>query len=410
MAGPAAGGLSEAERRAYAANIGKAYAYQLLHALQLWWPIWVIYLQVERGLSLTQITALDAPFFLVQLVSEVPTGAVADRFGRKTSLMIASLLVAAAVFVFGIAENYLVILVSYLLWGVGFTFQSGADSALIYESLKHVGRERDYTKIQGRYGSLESAGMIVGGLLGAPLAAATDLSTPIVLSAGMSLLSFFVALTFKEPASHAHGLSYLETVRGGVGYAFRRKAVRYCVLYAALSQVVGFAPFIFVQPFLVGHGAAIGSLGLFTTPLRVMTMLGMIFAYRAAGGWRWLLFALQPVVFLGAYGGIAGWDSIGAFGLFPLISLFGGLRQPLIIDYVNSRVPGEQRATILSVRPLLFAFVIAAAEPALGVIADEASLRAMFLVAGVASPALLLPVLFLWRRADAEDGEATSSS
>src|SRR5258706_230548 len=79
---------------------------------QLWLPIWVIYLHEELGFSLTQITLLDVPFFLFVVFAEVPTGAVADRFGRRVSLMLSGAMVAVAVSVFGLATNYIVILIS----------------------------------------------------------------------------------------------------------------------------------------------------------------------------------------------------------------------------------------------------------------------------------------------------------
>ena len=130
------------EDMALEGNVWKSYVYRFLMNFQLWWPIWVIYLQRSRGLSLTQITLLDTPFFLLIVLFEVPTGAIADRFGRRVSLMIGSTLFAVAIFVFGIADNYPVILVSYTAWGLAQTFQSGADAAILYDSLKLVWRTR----------------------------------------------------------------------------------------------------------------------------------------------------------------------------------------------------------------------------------------------------------------------------
>ena len=90
---------------AYEANIRKSYIFRFLMEFQLWWPIWVIYLQKQRGLSLTQITLLDAPFFLLMVLAEVPTGAIADRFGRRWSLMLGSAFFALAIFIFAIADS-----------------------------------------------------------------------------------------------------------------------------------------------------------------------------------------------------------------------------------------------------------------------------------------------------------------
>ena len=112
-------------------NVGKSYLYAFLMDLSLTAPIWVLYLRDGRGFSLTQITLLEVPLFLLIVFAEVPTGAVADRFGRRLSLMLASGILALSVFVYGIAESYFVILVSNLAWGLAFTFRSGADVALL---------------------------------------------------------------------------------------------------------------------------------------------------------------------------------------------------------------------------------------------------------------------------------------
>jgi MFS family permease len=118
--------LSPADRRLFEANLNKAYLYQFLMNFQLWWPIWVVYLTDKRGLSLTQITALDSVFWLIIVVAQVPAGAVADRWGRKSALLLASLFLSAGILVFGLADSYLLILISYAGWGLGLAFQYSA--------------------------------------------------------------------------------------------------------------------------------------------------------------------------------------------------------------------------------------------------------------------------------------------
>src|SRR3990170_667078 len=107
------------------ANIWKFYVFQFFLNFQLWWPIWVIYLTEERGLSLTQVTLIDIPFWLSIILLQIPAAAIADRWGRKPTLTLGALALSLAVTVFGLAPSYPLILTSYLIWGVGVVLVTG---------------------------------------------------------------------------------------------------------------------------------------------------------------------------------------------------------------------------------------------------------------------------------------------
>ena len=142
--------LSPAETRAYQANIWKFYIQTFLLNFQLWYPIWIIYLQEERGLTLGQVTLVEVPHLLTVVVLQIPAAAIADRWGRRTTLALGALLSAMGVTLFGLADTYLLILFSYLVWGAAFALMSGSDSAFLYDSLKALGREDDYQRILRR--------------------------------------------------------------------------------------------------------------------------------------------------------------------------------------------------------------------------------------------------------------------
>ena len=72
----------------FAPNIPRYFVYTALKGFGfgLIMAIWVIYLQQQRGLNLTQATIVDVAFLIAATLGEVPTGIVADTYGRKTSL------------------------------------------------------------------------------------------------------------------------------------------------------------------------------------------------------------------------------------------------------------------------------------------------------------------------------------
>lgn len=405
------------------ANLNKAYLYQFFMNFQLWWPIWVVYLTDMRGLSLTQITALDSVFWLVIVVAQVPAGAVADRWGRKSALILASLFLSAGILVFGVADSYLLILISYAGWGLGLAFQYGGDSAFLFDTLKALGRPGDFQKVYGRYWGVASAGVIGGLLLGAPVAAATDLSLPIIISAGIALLATGVAISFREPSlspfgpaatdpvarpadtlGPAPGLSFGDLIKESFRLAYRQPRVRYALIYGAVLGVAAFVPIIFIQPFLRAHDVGVGNLGLYQVPMRVLAIMGALAAYRvsAALGERQTL-VVMPVLLTAGYAVLGSWDASYAYVAFPVVSLVAMMANPVVADYLNRRIPSEKRATILSIRQLLFSLLLVPIAPALGFMADEVSLMGAFWASALLV-AVPMPFIFaVWWRAEARE-------
>lgn len=401
--------LTAADRRGYEANIWKSYLFQFLSSFQLFWPIWVLYLTDYRKFTLTQVSGLEALFWLVVVITEVPTGAIADRFGRKTSLLASAACTTVAILVFGAASNYWIVLVSYIAWGFGLTFASGADSALLYESLKALGREHEYQRVAGINFGLFSAGALGGLLVGAPVAAATNLAFPILLGSGIMFVALLVVFTFKEPAID-HGeprLDYRRLISESARTAWRLPSVRWMIICAGLLLATQNASFVFAQPFLDRHDVPVQLFGFVQAPMRAMGIFGSLLAVRATAsfGFRGTLVGCA-VLLVVSYALLGGWHSVYAFAGIGIITLSFSMTQPIVVDYLNKRIPSNQRATILSFRNLLTSIGIVALQPGLGVIADHVSLTAVFWTSAVVVAVFVPPVLYMWLRADAEESAA----
>lgn len=109
----------------YRGNIARLYAFIGLSRFFLWMPIWIVFLE-RRGLSLSQIGVLEFVAILLLAACEVPTGTVADTWGRKASMAIGASLHGLALLGLLTAVLSPVFLVAYAVWGVSFSFLSGA--------------------------------------------------------------------------------------------------------------------------------------------------------------------------------------------------------------------------------------------------------------------------------------------
>ena len=228
--------LSPPERRKLERNIYLFYAFRLLREAQIWIPIWIVYLVVDRGFTLSQIGLAEAAFLIGLTVLEVPTGAVADRYGRSKSLALGASTLIVALIVFAFSTSFPVLLTSFLIWSVADTLMSGADLALLYDTLSALGRERDYEKLAGRGEALLWSGAALAVLIGAPIAAEVSTQFTIFIGTGTIAVAAGVALLMVEAPRHidaAPVTSYLVGARRAVHIAWRLPTVRTAIIFTA---------------------------------------------------------------------------------------------------------------------------------------------------------------------------------
>ena len=381
------------------ANVNKYYLFQFFLNFQLWWPIWIIYLTETRGLTLGQVTLIDVPFWLSIIALQVPAAALADRFGRKPTLIAASAAFATAVTCFGLATNFWLIMGAYLIWGVAFALLNGTESAFIYDSLKACGREHEYAKIYGRGWAIQMAAGVAGTLIGAPLAAATSVPFPIVLSGGLAAMAVVAAMTFVEPhrgTRTGSRQSYGQIIGDSISIFRRRPNIRYGILFYGVISIGSIAPIFLFQPFLREHGFDVGEMGIWQTPMRVAGIVAALSAQQIISrfGERGTFIAM-PIVIFGSYLVLAGWDAPAAQVAFLAMNFVVVLSQPTVTNYVNKRVESEQRATVLSLATLGRSAILIPAAPLLGALAEE-SLTAAFVAGAVLVATLALPLMLAW--------------
>lgn len=398
----------EAFRPAAQRNVWLYFAYLACWDFQLWIGIWIKYLIEARGLELRWILAMDLPFWLAVTAFQVPLGALADRIGRRRVLIGAGLLYGATIAGFGITTNYLELFADYLLWAIAMSLRSGADSALLYDSLRAAGRQHEYARLAGRGTAIRAAAALVALPLGGLLAARIGLAATVQLSALLPLLGACCALAMREPPREQAARAYATLLRDGVGYVWQHPEVRYTALIMGALAVGTFGPIVLVQPFLLAHAVPTDWFGAVQTPLRVAALLAALAAAwvqrRSSTG---LIIAGACVAITGSYLGLAVWPSSTAFVLFLLPAIAGGLTEPVLGAHLNERVPSDRRAAVLSIAPLLFAVQAAFIEPALGFLTDGPGLAWAFGFAG-AYCALVMPVLLLlWWRAHRGASEVT---
>jgi MFS family permease len=386
------------------AGVGRCFAHAALMDLSLTAPIWVLYLRDERGFSLTEITLLEVPLFLLIVIAEVPSGAFADRFGRKTALLFGSALLTGSMLIYAVAASWELLLLSNLAFGLGHAFRSGADVALLHDALERTGRIAEFPRLSGRFYALRSGATLAGYLLGAAVAARAGFSFAIALGALLHACGFVVAAGIREPArppavAHAR-LS--ATLAAGLAEAWRTPALRWLFLASGVLGAGAAGPLLLLQqPWLDAHGVPTVELGLRQTPALAAEVLAALAAASllARLGERGALLCVIAALSLCA-ALLAAVDAAFAAAAFVGVALARSLHPPLLAQCVNRRIASERRATVLSAQSLVGNVCMALAWPLAGSAADVLGLRAAFLGYAVATLALGGAALLLLRRSE----------
>jgi hypothetical protein len=246
-----------------------------------------------------------------------------------------------------------------------------------------------------------TVGGLAGTLLGAPIADATSLPFPIVLSGGLAFFAAVAAFTFREPLIRDHEVphpSYGRIITDAFAIVRDRPAVRYGIMYFGLITVGSIGPIFFFQPFLVEHHVDLGEVGLWQTPMRLAAVLGALGAYRLITtlGERRTFYGMA-IGLVASYALLASWDSVYAQVAFPVLNATVVLSQPTVTNLLNRLVESDQRATVISLTNLVRSMVLIPSAPLLGALADV-SLGASFAAGGIIVAVLGLPLLVLWTR------------
>ena len=379
------------------------------------WGINTLFL-LDAGLSNTEAFAANAFFTLGQVVFEIPTGIVADTWGRRTSYLLGTLTLLASTLLYlgmwQVRAPFWGWALSSALLGLGFTFFSGATEAWLVDSLTFSGYEGDLDSVFARGEVVSGAAMLAGSVAGGYLAQVSSLGVPYLVRSGLLGLTFAAALVYMKDLGFTPDRSQtvsrrVRTIfRSSIENGLKRPAVRWVMLGAPFAAGAGFYAFYAMQPYLLeiyGDPQAYGIAGLAAAVIAGAQIVGGLLVKRVRG-----LFSLRmQAVIIGTAVSAAALVVIGstvsfwvAVSLLVVWALMTAAVEPIRQAYLNALIPSSQRATILSFDSLLGSSGAVFAQPALGRVADLWGYPASYLASAVVQLGAL-PFYFLARREEA---------
>ncbi len=364
-------------------NLGGLYVVKIAKWLNLVMPVIVLFYQ-SNGMSMQDIFTLQAVYSFTLMILEIPTGYFADQAGRRTSIFAGSLLGFGGYLLYSFSAGFWQFVVAETILGVGMSLVSGADSALLYDSLFSAGKSESYTRQEGRITSIgnfaEASAGILGGLL-----AVSSLRTPYYFQTAVAFLAIPAALFLQEPPQQGHKPkpSFKTILNIITLVAHGNKRLTYNTLFSAVIGASTLTMAWFAQPYFSRIGMPVSVFGVSWAVLNLSVGLSSLYAWKIEkqlGAPRTVM--LFTVILVLSYLFLPLFHTYSGLSILLVFYLARGLATVTLRSYININTTSDIRATVLSVRNFIIRLLFVLLGPLFGKITDQYGLNTALITAG----------------------------
>tara|TARA_Y100000310_G_scaffold343891_1_gene453738 strand:- start:543 stop:1751 length:1209 start_codon:yes stop_codon:yes gene_type:complete len=345
---------------------------------------WVLYF-ADIGLSFTQIGLIFIASSIAMFLFEIPTGAIADTFGRKVSVGLSYLIVGSAFFAMLISgANFWILICFNFIAGIGWTMESGAFEAWFVDSVKHKKKSKHLHHLMGRWRSMGSVGFIIGPFIGAILIGygydkallATSLLT---ICLGITILIFGKEIYFKKQKTHIKEniKKSINNAKFAINYAKKHSTIILLTIISFLFLLGTTIVYSSYQPHVVNMGIQPSYIGYALSIAGILMAIQLNYSKKIkdffGGNKRSLIVISSLFVLAGITIGLAKYLPL----LFIAMILYAGFydmagnQAPAFREILNKVIPSKHRASILSVVALAGSIGFILGDLSFGLISDH---------------------------------------
>ncbi len=389
-------------------QIWKFSFYGLLKNLKFFEPYLYLYL-LSIGINLFLIGILFSVRELITYIFEIPSGILADQYGKKTELLICFIFYIISFIFFFIGRNFTIVLIGMIFFGLGEAFRSGTHKAMIYSYLEQKGWFEYKTFVYGRTRSFS----LMGSSISAFLSIIFILNLPalkwiFLLSVLPYILDFLLILSYPNSLNERieTDLSLKKFFKNSISHLkdiMKNKLLIRPLLSSSLYDGIFKVLKDYIQPILKVSmiGISISFLAGFSPDKRVKVVLGIVYGvFYIVSSWasrnvyklnkRYPSSLLMDIYFF-VMGLIL--FSLGFFIqmklvlviilLYFILYVMKDSRRPLVVDVLGDYMKKTQRATVLSIESQLRSILVIVLAPIVGYLADRFTISRTFLLMGI---------------------------
>jgi len=361
------------------------YLFRLLATSYLWQPVFLAFMQ-SRGLDFAQAATLGGLYSGILILAEVPTGAFADRIGRRASMMTGALAMVASSLVSYEAHSLGMFAIAETLAAISMSLCSGADSAYLYDFLDDRGHAHEYAHRESVASAWHLVGFAIACAAGGYLAE-VDLALPYLATGGVAFAAFLVSALLEDDGPRlAPGTPQPLAIELRAWARHMIEAVKDVLRSARLAWLVGYSALVFVlltasnrylyQPYLREQHFSLHAIGLVYAGVNLIAAVVALDASRLRrrlgdDALLWILLGTLGISLL-LLSQVAGPWAVLLIGL----QAFGtGLYSPIVKPLLNRAITeSSRRATVLSVESIARRAAMTIFMPVVGIAGADSAL------------------------------------
>lgn len=384
-------------------QITKFSLYGLLKNLRFFEPFMLIYF-LDQSLNLFHIGILFSIREIIIYIFEIPSGVIADRYGKKTELVFCFIFYITSFLLFFFATGFVGFVFAMSLFALGEAFRSGTHKAMIMAYMDRHELKDSKTRIYGLTRSYSLIGSMIASLVSIGLVLWLPSIRYLFLVAIIPyVIDLLMILTYPNYLNEKRDAtfsikSFIKSNIDGITYTFKDKNVRNAVFNSSTYQAFFKAIKDYIQPLILAITGSIIVFSSLDNDQHKTVYIGIIYtiiyfisaissrnahyvqgfgSHKTLIKWMWFLTAVVLLVMSFLQSSL-----IIVFSVFVVLYVIMNIRKPIMVDVIGEATVDDKRATVLSIEAQMASLMIAISAPLIGLLA-EYSMQALFMTLSV---------------------------
>lgn len=370
------------------------YLSSLFHSLIFTIPVWVVYYQGR--ISTAQISFLVTIQYVIQMICELPSGALADLIGRRWTILSGFVLRAISFLLFPFCYSFWHFIVLSVFLGVADSLRSGSEEAIIYDTLKQEGRDDEIRTVYTSGSNIYQVGLIIATALGGVIYRINP-DMPFTLYGIALVFGSIVTFFYIEPSLDSEKFTlknYLLQMVNGAKEAFKTDYTKTLSLFYIFVAGIGWSSTLYFNGYMMVDLVFDDDIrGVLTAVMRLINVvvISKVLINKKLFNWKRAVLFFPAIMLFGYLPGI--WlDGYAGLPFVQAAMIATTARWVVLSPMTNNVFSSKYRATAISLLSLLIGFVYIALTSVSALVIPTYGIKMMYTLLGVITLFTVVPI------------------